>query len=304
MQLPDGRVLWSFGDTFYGTVDSGRIRDGNKNVMVRNSFLIQEKSFSNQFSSLNPGYMKDTKTLITYKGSEESEHWYWPLDATIHENQLQMLLMHMVKTGDGMWGFAAASVDIALFSLPELKLTEIVHDKYSGDISYGSAVFDGDDGYTYLYGSSRTGMVTNLHAARAPDGDLTREWEFWNGTGWQNDHSEYAIHHNVSSMYSIWKESQKYYLFTQESNLGRKLFLYESDSPLGPFTNEKLLYEVPEEHGSGSMFSYNAIVHPELSKPGELLISYNKNPHNFWDNFTKPGSADLYIPVFIRIRPE
>ncbi len=216
LQLPDGRVLWSFGDTFYGTVDSGRIRDGNKNVMVRNSFLIQEKSFSNQFSSLNQGYLKDTKTLIPYKGYEKNEHWYWPLDATIHENQLQMLLMHMVKTGDGMWGFAAVSVDLALFSLPELKLTEIVHDKYSGDISYGSAVFEGDDGYTYLYGSSRTGLVTNLHAARAPDGDLTREWEYWNGTGWQNNQSGFAIHHNVSSMYSIWKESQKYYLFTQE----------------------------------------------------------------------------------------
>jgi hypothetical protein len=75
LPLPDGRILWSFGETFYGTVDSGRKRDGNKNVMVRNSFLIQEKSFSDQFSSLNPGSLKDTKTLIPYKGTEESEHW-------------------------------------------------------------------------------------------------------------------------------------------------------------------------------------------------------------------------------------
>jgi hypothetical protein len=92
-----------------------------------------------------------------------------------------------------------------------------------------------------------------------------------------------------------------FYLLTQEIFLGRKIFLYQGNSPIGPFSEEKVLWEVPPEHGSGDMFSYNAIVHPEFSTAGELMVSYSKNPHNFWHNFNHPGSADKYLPVFIRI---
>ena len=38
--------------------------------------------------------------------------------------------------------------------------------------------------------------------------------------------------------------------------------------------------------------------HPHLSKPGELLISYNVNTLNFWDHF---NYADIYRPRFINI---
>jgi hypothetical protein len=300
--LPDDRILWTFGDTFFGPVDSGRVRNGDKNVMVRNSAMIQESEEIHSFKSLNQGFQKETKTLIPYKDFNEQEHWYWPLDATVCNNKLQMVLMHMKKIGEGMWGFASESVDLAVFSLPELKPENLIYNVTNGEKSFGSAIWEDDDGFTYLYGSSGNGMETRLHVARAPKGDLTQKWQFWNGEEWLPESSDFAIHKNVSSMFSIWKEGNKYYLLTQETFLGRKIFLFESDSPLGPFTNQKLLYEVPEEHGAGSMFSYNAIVHPELSKSGELVVSYSKNPNNFWDNFTQPGSADKYLPVFIRIK--
>ena len=300
--LPDGRILWTFGDTFIGEIDSGRVRSGGKNKMVRNSAVIQEGEDYYGFYPLNEGVGKASKTFVTYKDADEQEHWYWPLDATVNNNQLQMVLMHMKKTGEGMWGFVSESVDLALFSLPDMKLEKLISDVVTGENSYGSAICEDDDGFTYLYGSSREGLETRLHAARAPNGDLCRKWQFWNGTNWSAEPSDYPVHQNVSSMFSIWKEGEKYYLFTQESNLGRKLLLYESDNPLGPFVNEKLLYIVPEEHGAGELFSYNAIIHTELSKSGELVVSYSKNPHNFWDNFNKPGSADKYLPVFIRIK--
>jgi hypothetical protein len=300
--LPDGRILWTFGDTFFGPIDSGRVRNGEKNVMVRNSGIIQKGEETDSFVSLNSGFQKDTKTFVPYKDAEEHEHWYWPLDATVYNNQLQMVLMHMKKVGEGMWGFAAESVDLAVFSLPDLKLENLIYNVVAGDKSYGSAILENDDGFTYLYGSSGNGMEVRMHVTRAPKGDLTQKWEFWNGKEWTSEPADFSVHNFVSSMFSIWKEGTKYYLLTQETFLGRKIFLFESDSPVGPFANRKLLYEVPEEHGFGAMFSYNAIAHPELSKSGELLVSYSKNPKNFWDNFNQPGSADKYLPVFIRIK--
>lgn len=300
--LPDGRILWSFGDSFYGQVDPERNRDGNKNVMVRNAFLVQENKQSDKLTSLNPGYLEHTKSLLKVKEADESLIWYWPLDATVCKDELQMVLMRMKKTGEGMWGFAGTAVDVALFSLPEIKLKNIICNKVSGDLPYGSAIWEDDNGYTYLYGCTRNGLTTLLHVARVPDRNLTNVWQFWNGNKWQSEPSDFPIHREVSSMFSIWKENDKYFLLTKESNLGRKIFLFESDGPLGPFINRKLIYEVPEEHGAGNMFSYNAVVHPELSTPGELVISYSINTHNFWDNFNKPGSADKYRPVFIRVK--
>jgi hypothetical protein len=271
-------------------------------VMVRNSAFIQKSPEINGFKSLNPGFQKETKTFIPYKNIDEQEHWYWPLDATVFNNKLQMVLMHMKKVGEGMWGFAAESVDVAVFSLPEMKLEKQLYNVVAGNKSYGSAILEDDDGFTYLYGSSGNAQTIRMHVARAPSGDLTQKWQFWNGKEWTSEPDDFSVHNFVSSMFSIWKEDTTYYLLTQEIFLGSKIFLFESGSPMGPFTNKKLLYEVPEVHGSGELFSYNAIVHPELSKAGELVVSYSKNLNNFWDNFNHPGSADKYLPVFIRIK--
>lgn len=304
LQLPDDRILWWFGDSFFGTVGPDRNRNGNQNVMVRNAFLVQESRYSGNFMVLNPGHLKNTQSMVKYKDSDESERWYWPLDATICDNQVHMVLMRMKKVGEGMWGFASEAVDLAVFSLPELKLTNLIYDKCPGEVSYGSAIFEGDDGFTYLYGSSRTGLETHLHVARVPGNNLTADWEFLDVDRWQSGPTRYAIHTQVSSMFSVWKEQGRYLLLTQEANLGRKLFLFEAASPLGPFVDGRVVYEITEAHGAGGMISYNAIVHPELSSPDAWMVGYSINPSNFWDNFSKPGSADKYRPVFIRIRKD
>lgn len=302
--LPDERILWWFGDSFFGTVGPGRSRNGNLNTMVRNAFLVQENRHSENFTVLNPGHLKNTQSLLKYKDCNESERWYWPLGAAVCGNQVHMVLMRMKKVGEGMWGFASGAVDLALFTLPDLKLAALRYDKCPGDVSYGSAILEDDDGYTYLYGSSRTGLETHLHVARVVGSDLTAEWEFWNGNVWQPEPSQYVIHRQVSSMFSVWKEKGRYLLLTQEPNLGRKIFLAEAAGPLGPFVNERVVYEIPEAHGADGMLSYNAIVHPELSSGDTWLVSYSINPSSFWDNFSKPGSADKYRPVFIRIRKD
>ena len=47
---------------------------------------------------------------------------------------------------------------------------------------------------------------------------------------------------------------------------------------------------------------YNAKAHPHLSRPGELLISYNVNTFDFWGDFFR--DADIYRPRFIRLKLE
>jgi hypothetical protein len=299
--LPDNRIFWSFGDSFYGTVEPDRTRVGDKNVFVRNAVLIQDGEGFDNFTSLNEGSLTTTKTFLPYKDAKEDEHWYWPADATVHNGKLQLLMSHMEKTGSDMWAFRHASTDLAIYSLPDFALEKVIHDKYVGETMVGAALLEAD-GYTYIYNTSHGFLTTDVQVARVQGGNLEATWQYWNGTTWGSQPNNYAIYKDASDMFSVFKEGDKYYLLTQEVNLGRKLFIAESGSPTGPFTNRKTLYSIPREHGSGDMFSYNAVAHPELSRNSELMISYSINTHDFFSNFGSPGSADRYRPYFIRIK--
>jgi hypothetical protein len=70
-------------------------------------------------------------------------------------------------------------------------------------------------------------------------------------------------------------------------------------SPVGPFGPIIKLYDCPESKENKNYFMYNAKAHPSLSKPGELLISYNVNSFEFWKEIqTKPT---LYRPRFLKL---
>ena len=80
--LPDGRVLWMFGDTFIGTVNEDRTR--NQTKMINNTFVLTGE---NEFITLFGGTRANPKALIV---PNETDDWYWPFDATIYNGELHM----------------------------------------------------------------------------------------------------------------------------------------------------------------------------------------------------------------------
>ncbi|GAB2565664.1 DUF5005 domain-containing protein [Spirosoma areae] len=303
--LPDGRILWTFGDTFLGLVKPDRNRLPNQNVMVRNAVMLQTGETFDGFKTLNQGANTTNagKACFVHAQQQGGNDWYWPLDATVYANKVQVALSHIQRTGTGAWDFKNASVDIAICS-PATggNIEKIIVNKYQGQWGYGGALCEAADGYTYIYGVMHGTLTTNVVVARAPQGDLTATWQYWNGSQWGSQPNPYSIYKDASDQFSVFQSGGKYYLFTQEIIFGRRLFLSESSSPVGPWTNKRLLYTVPAEHGSGKVFTYNALVHPELSRNGDLMISYCVNATNFADNFNSPGSADRYRPYFIRVK--
>ncbi|GAB3320113.1 hypothetical protein GCM10027299_13440 [Larkinella ripae] len=301
--LPDGRIVWTFGDTFLGLVKPDRTRLPNQNVMVRNSVMVQTGETFDGFKTMNQGANTTNagQACFIHAKQQAGNDWYWPLDATVYDRKLQVVLSHIQKTGSGSWDFKNASVDIAICSSTGA-IEKIIANKYLGELGYGGALCEAADGYTYLYGIKHGTLTTDVVVARAPKGDLTAVWQYWNGSQWGSQPSPFSIYKDASDQFSVFRNGSKYYLFTQEIIFGRRLFLSESSSPVGPWTNKRLLYTVPAEHSTGKVFTYNALVHPELSKNGDLMISYCVNATNFADNFNTPGSADRYRPYFIRVK--
>jgi hypothetical protein len=286
--LPDDRILWLFGDTFLGKVNTDRTRSNAP--FVRNTAVMQAGA---ELTTYYQGPENNPSAFISPVNPAE---WYWPLDGTVHNGQLQLLLGRLGSSGSGgMWDFAYVGFDLAIYSLPALQLqslTQVVNDP---TISYGSCVLE-DDNYLYIYGISTQGLSKKAHAARVAGGDLTGTWEFYNGSTWTNQPSSYAIANGVSDQFSMIKDRGKYYLITHEIIFGEEIFIMESNSPVGPWTRKRTLYCTPES--GGDIFTYNSFVHPELSVDSELRISYNTNSFNFSDLF---ADADIYRPRFIRI---
>lgn len=352
--LPDGNSFWSFGDSFFGLISEyrNRLRPSN---LPRNAAMIQtgEESYRdfmvlNELCSTNPNdreryykgktWLRHPKAMALSQreidnGSTDSDRFYWPGDATVIWREGKPILQVL-------WGSIFGNMNRDETALSEyslegkpgdesyMKLLRLIPNVVKYSAGYGSGLLEAADGHTYLYASTGTGGFGSVPiVARTATHDLTSEWEYWiadaNGNFvWQTKEPTDAeiMRSNISEGEWVTEPSMMaygdyYYMVTQDG-LNGNIYIYQAKDPWGPFINRKCLYNVPDEQAA----TYNTFVHPQLSRTGELVISYNmnavtlvtytknskgeiveNNSDGFWRNFGAWESADLYQPHFIRV---
>jgi hypothetical protein len=201
--LPDGRVIWLFGDTFTGRVQSdGSLAPGFG--LVRNSAVVQSGAC---FSPLMGGSPDARTSLIP----APSGQWYWPTTGVVEGNALRVFLFRMT-TGNtpGPFNFRNIDMQMATFSLPDLRLlgVQALPNGISSDAGtqWGASTFiAGSTVYVFANGSGNPNNTDaladrNRRVARTTIGSLaTGPWQFYNGgtTGtnadWSNDPSAAAF---------------------------------------------------------------------------------------------------------------
>ena len=176
--------------------------------------------------------------------------------------------------------------------------------------SFGSGIFVNTkeagvlngDGFVYVYGIK--GKQKNVVVARVlPQSfDDFATWHFWDGKEWNTDINQSAIITNkVSDELSITPlPDGRYALVFQLMGMGTSVAMRIGASPVGPFGPVIKLYDCPENKENKNYFAYNAKAHPSISKPGELLISYNVNAFHFREEILK--NPFLYRPRFVRLK--
>jgi hypothetical protein len=335
--LGDGRSIWVWGDSHTGTVLSDRSRVGSgDNQFERNFLILQDGEDFSAFRLLNegtPGGNPPVKEVLIPTDDNgnllnKNSEWYWPSGSQVYYRngvpELQMVASRTRNDGSGgMWGMEGVSADVAVFSLPDLKLKEIKKHKHmtrnlmKGDsrygLDFGGYVFKDDDGTVYIYGycdiegiCTRYGLV-----ARVTDGDLTGDWEFYNAgtqewstdTSWQDDIASWEGATVVPDPVFVFKDAGKYYGITQPGRcFSEDIVLYEADTPYGPFRNRKIIAKLPVEITESPYICSLLAFHPQYSKNGEIFFSVSKNFNNDaipWYN--NPGAADSYLPYFFRV---
>jgi len=171
------------------------------------------------------------------------------------------------------------------------------------EVLFGAGICDqGDDIYVYGVRDKKGVMFyrRQLVVAKAPRqtfGDIST-WRFWSGKHWsesiaESNRDEAALAEAMSNELSVTKMiggryDGKFVLVYTEGCVGTKLNFAVADAPNAKFSELTTFYECPEpqlfdaeikeKYGPKAVvYTYNAKAHPRLSKPGELLVSYNLN---------------------------
>ena len=269
-------------------------------------------------------------TAKAQPGEKSPKTWYWLLDGCMITppgggKKLLIFLMHMGRKkegGEGVFNFRMVGGALAIVSNPlepvsKWKVSQVLnpHSRRSGsnDISWATALYHagedgpGEPGTLYIYGIRDVkGLNKHVVLARAPAAKTNdfSTWRFFSGDGWSTKSSDavritdQAVNeHTVENL--VYKGKRRLVLVESQPVFGKHVLVRTAASPEGPWSELKKVFLVGNlEKGRHKRFTYPGKGHAHLSAPGELLISYVINSHNFWDMV---ADASIYRPRFIRV---
>ncbi|MER7888066.1 hypothetical protein ABTY35_35190 [Streptomyces fimicarius] len=321
--LPDGRRLFLFSDTFLGPENSDGTRP-TTSKFVNSSFLVQN---GNSLSTITGG----SKTKPTgFMPPAIDNRWFWLGDgmiANIDGSQyLQIMFQEYRGTGDGSaMPFEFVRNVVATFELSDLTKPKWIDPLPSATgAAWGSALLPASrsgDGYTYIYGVSDDQTNKKMRIARVKGSDLSKvdDWQFFRlgltENTWmrgETEGNEYL--EGVSNEYSVTPWNGQFVVISQDSTLAfnNKIRIWSGCDPFGAFgywDGNDEVYRMPEtgpwgSYGDPNIFAYNAHAHPTLQSGDRWTLSYNVNS---FDNRWAPEGAlfrdvSIYKPRFVSFR--
>ena len=268
---------------------------------------------------------------------EHPHGWYWPTGGAAvvsdpHGNpRLVVFLFHVGKAEGqaGVWAFktlggALAMIDnfdqpveswhVEQHEIPFAISTDMAKaDTGLRETSWGMAAIrqpagaKDAPGLLYVYGiRNRSPLNRQLLLARVPADavDEPGKWRFYAGDGkWSGRLQDAApIAESLVNELSVEEyaaEGRSLLIMAHsEAVFGQRIFVRTASRPEGPWTGPMPVYRVPELDRNRSYFTYAAKGHLQISRHGELLISYIVNSHDFQAMFK---DATIYRPRFVSI---
>lgn len=313
------RTFWVFSDTFIGEVNESNQRLPGT-TLINNTMAVLKGDAPRPariefFNKTDPSGAPAPQVVP----DTSDEHWFWPNDGIAIDGTTYLYSLRM-KTGDGgVFNFAVDGMSLLTSSAsgsPPFETYDQVDaplylpaDEDRGEVHFGQALMPNTaaagapepDGYLYVYGLQND-LSKKLLVARVQPTliDQFSAYRYWDGTGWTPSiAAAVPVTSRLSSEFSVSPlEDGRYILVFQLDGLSADVAVRYGDSPVGPWTAPTTIWTAPEANLTPDTFVYNAKAHPHLSRPGELLISYNVNTFDFFEHF---ANADIYRPRFIRM---
>lgn len=296
--LPDGRSVWTWGDTFYGTVAPTGLMNAGWRFVQGNALVAT--SNAGGFTSV---YAAGPSAL--FKPPTAGNSWYWMADATLDAGRLRIFMHETYRTGSGAWDFAwTGKTDVASLSLSTGRTEGVTPATGSGNgIAWGSAIME-ESGYFYIYGDETVpipgfGNWHRTHVARVlQSAGLFGPWQYFNGTTWVSDKTQTRAMtldggDNFSQVSGVRRLPDGRYAMLSMLFPGTTIDEYYSASPRGPWADHVVLYRPPET-GVSNQYCYMARYHPQFDLNGSTSIGYSVNG--------APWGTNAYRPRFILVQ--
>lgn len=308
-----------FSDTMIGEISDGRLQPNS--AMVNNTVAYLQGSEPNEdatrFEWAKTGEGKPKSLFSPNIPSAEEGDYYWLGDGFLNtalDSTIYIFAYRMRNLDDSeAWSFKEMGTNLIALPAgsrpPFEEQRQIETPLRFEDGGFGAGIFvntkdsgaPNPDGYIYVYGVR--GKEKNLMIARVlpEDFETFSAWRFWDGQDWNADMQKVAyITQNVSNELSVSAlPDGRYALVFTLSGINPIVGLRLGLTPYGPFGPIINLYEAKEMQQK-NYITYNAKAHPNLSAPGELLISYNVNAFDFMNELK--ANPNLYRPRFIRLK--
>lgn len=290
--LPDGRVMWLWGDSFLDTVYPNRRRPVVP--FIHNSITITDDA--GNFTTFHGGSEKNPKAFFPSKDPKI----YWTNSAFLSKDKkyAYILMANIFNTNEGgIFGFKFRGSSVGLIELSTMTKIGVKDFSMDSIIDWTATTLE-EENYVYIYGAESTKYTKFAHVCRTSVNNPMKKIEYFDGTNWTTDAKKSSrLLKGVSEQFSVFNYQNKYYLLTQEGFIfSPDIYLYDAASPVGPFTNKRKVYTTPQT--GGNIITYNAVAHPQYIKDGQLLISYSVNSTDGRDLYK---NADNYRPYFVRL---
>lgn len=303
-------ILFLFSDTMFGEIQDGKLEPGF--LMVHNSVGMYQKGKDPSTIKFFLSEDDSGKKTTMFKPDTGGDEYYWLGDGFVNpeNDNLYVFAYRIIDTHDGSpFPFEEVGNDLLVIEnknqLPLETARQLIiphsYKELSGPpISFGAGVYtEGND--VYIYGVR--GQNKELVVARTQVETIENfnTWEFKAPDTWTKDHGIMEVlSEQVSNELSVSKlENGQYALIYQGGGINPNIYMQLADTPAGPFGEKQEIWNTSQEVDDPDLFTYNAKAHPAISKPGELLVSYNVNSFKFFEIIE--NKPNLYRPRFIRI---
>lgn len=315
-----------FSDSMVGEIENGKPKT-SKNIMHNTVAIIEGEEPKNEKTHFfwdTDAQGEPQTVFIPNTISSQAGDYYWLGDGFVNtaKDNTIYIFAYKMKNLDPKddWSFTLTKTNLIAIpagSKPPFKDQRQIETPLSfhglqpdSNGTFGAGIFvntksagvKNGDGYVYVYGLK--GKAKNLIVGRVKPEHFEDfdKWKFWDGMKWNANMEKVAyVTDGVSDELSITPLADgRYVLVFQSGGMSSTVGMRIGASPVGPFGPVIKLYECPESKENKNYTTYNAKAHPSLSKSGELLISYNVNAFDFWNEIQK--TPTLYRLRFIRLK--
>lgn len=273
-ELPGHHLVWLMNDTFLGPVNAD---ESMTNPGFIHGSILSADSNGVPLTTITGGSHDDPQSIASPPDAVNGDPWYWNADGIVDGGKLRVFQGRIGQTdGPPPWNFGWLGSDIVTYN-KDFTVDKITHTYGApGGVNWGNELVR-CGGFIYIYGE----LDSAMHVARARVGHLIdMDWQFYTGTGWSDDpDSSVAITPDLGASYSVTPMDGRFVLTTTSAEIftDHRIYVASAPTPYGPFTDRTPVYTAPEG-GQGNLYApYNVAAHPAISKPGQLVVSYNVN---------------------------